>query len=49
MNLESKTKGEKMLIGAVLAAFLGLGGLIIALVGSVAVLALKMLWQAIMG
>lgn len=38
-----------MFVGAALAAFLGLGGLVIALVGSVAVLALKMLWQAIMG
>jgi len=48
MDLEDKTKGEKMFVGASLVAFLGLGGLIIALVGSVAVLALKMLWQAIM-
>ena len=43
MDLENKTKGEKMFVGAALAAFLGLGGLVIALVGSVAVLALKML------
>lgn len=49
MDLENETKGEKMFVGAALAAFLGLGGLVIALVGSVAVLALKMLWQAIMG
>lgn len=49
MDLENKTKGEKAFIGVALTVFLGLGGLIIALVGSVAVLALKMLWQAIMG
>lgn len=49
MDQENKTKGEKMFIGAVLAALLGLGGLIIALAGSIAVLALKMLWQAITG
>lgn len=48
MDLENKTKDGKMFVGAALAAFLGLGGLVIALVGSVAVLALKMLWQAIM-
>lgn len=49
MDLENKSKGERAFIGAVLTALLGFGGLIIALVGSVAVLALKMLWQAIMG
>jgi hypothetical protein len=49
MDLENKTKDEKFVVGVALVAFLGLGGLIIALVGSVVVLALKMLWQAILG
>lgn len=49
MDLENKTKDEKFVVGVALMAFPGLGGLIIALVGSVVVLALKMLWQAILG
>lgn len=49
MDLENKTKDEKFVVGVALMAFLGLGGLITALVGSVVVLALKMLWQAILG
>lgn len=49
MDLENKTKDEKFVVGVSLIAFLGLGGLIIAFVGSVFVLALKMLWQAILG
>ena len=49
MDLENKTKDEKFAVGAALTVFLGLGGLITALVGSVVVLALKMLWQAILG
>ena len=49
MSLKNKTKDEKFVVGVALTAFLGLGGLITALVGSIVVLALKMLWQAILG
>lgn len=49
MNLKNKTKDEKFVVGAALTAFLGLGGMIVAFVGSILVLALKLLWQAILG
>lgn len=49
MSLKNKTKDEKFVVGVALTASLVLGGLITALVGSVVVLALKMLWQAILG